>query len=70
MSENENAIRVHICWIVHRNMPEVMEIERDSFEFPWTEEDFIRCLGQMNIHGFVAEYDGRVAGWLSNPLQW
>ena len=45
--------RVHIRWMIRRDMPEVLEIERKSFEFPWFEEDFIRCLAaaQLYRHG-------------------
>ncbi|MEZ6108594.1 MAG: GNAT family N-acetyltransferase [Pirellulaceae bacterium] len=42
-------------------MPEVLRIESGSFEFPWTEEDFIRCLRQRNCIGMVAEVESKVA---------
>lgn len=47
---------VHIRWMVRRDMAPVLEIERESFEFPWCEEDFVRCLRQRNCIGMVAEY--------------
>ena len=34
----------------------------NSFEFPWSEEDFIRCLRQRNCIGMVAEHDEQVVG--------
>lgn len=46
--------RVHIRWMIRRDMNEVLDIERTSFEFPWFEEDFIRCLRQRNCIGMVA----------------
>ena len=59
---------VHIRWMIRRDMPEVLEIEESSFEFPWTEEDFIRCLRQRNCIGMVAEYDEKVVGFMIYEL--
>ena len=64
----ENQIDVHIRWMIRRDMPEVLEIEKSSFEFPWSEEDFIRCLRQRNCIGMVAEYDESVVGFMIYEL--
>lgn len=61
-------LRVHIRWMIRRDMPEVLDIERDSFEFPWYEEDFIRCLRQRNCIGMVAEHGERVVGFMIYEL--
>lgn len=53
---------VHIRWMIRRDMPEVLDIESRCFEFPWSEEDFIRCLRQRNCIGMVAEEDDKVVG--------
>ncbi len=45
---------VHVRWLILRDMPEVLAIEREGFEFPWFEEEFIRCLRQRNCVGMVA----------------
>src|SRR5690348_2779098 len=45
---------VHIRWMIRRDMPEVMRTERASFEYSWTEDDFLRCLRQRNCIGMVA----------------
>jgi ribosomal-protein-alanine N-acetyltransferase len=58
----EQEVRVHIRWMIHRDMPEVLSIEQESFEFPWSEEDFIRCRRQSNI-AMVAEHEDRVVGF-------
>ena len=42
-----------IRWLIRRDMPEVMEIERRSYQFPWTEEEFLVCLRQRNCIGTV-----------------
>lgn len=36
-------------------MDQVLSIERASFQFPWTEEEFLCCLRQRNCIGTVAE---------------
>ena len=64
----KQAVRVHIRWMIRRDMMEVLEIENQSFEFPWSEEDFIRCLRQRNCIGMVAEHDECVAGFMIYEL--
>jgi len=59
---------VHIRWMIRRDMPEVLAIEQGSFEFPWSEEDFIRCLRQRNCIGMVAEKDDEVVGFMIYEL--
>ena len=61
-------VRVHIRWMIRRDMEEVLDIERESFEFPWFEEDFIRCLRQRNCIGMVAEHGERVVGFMIYEL--
>jgi ribosomal-protein-alanine N-acetyltransferase len=61
-------LRVHIRWMIRRDMPEVLAIERDSFEFPWFEEEFVRCLRQRNCIGMVAEHAERVVGFMIYEL--
>jgi ribosomal-protein-alanine N-acetyltransferase len=67
-SNNQNkenkAIKVYVRWMVRRDFPEVLAIEQSCFEFPWKEEDFIHCLQQRNCIGMVAEYEGRVVGFM------
>lgn len=41
-------------WQIRHDMPEVLAIEQASFQFAWTEEDFIRVLRQRNCIGMVA----------------
>jgi [ribosomal protein S18]-alanine N-acetyltransferase len=61
-------LNVHIRWMIRRDMPEVLQIESGCFEFPWSEEDFIRCLRQRNCIGMVAEHDDRVIGFMIYQL--
>jgi ribosomal-protein-alanine N-acetyltransferase len=66
--DHKAQLRVHIRWMIRRDMPEVLDIERSSFEFPWFEEDFIRCLRQRNCIGMVAEHAERVVGFMIYEL--
>ena len=59
---------VHIRWMIRRDMPAVLAIEDASFEFPWCEEEFIRCLRQRNCIGMVAEVDDKVVGFMIYEL--
>ena len=68
-AEQKQEIRVHIRWMIRRDMAEVLQIERESFEYPWIDEDFIRCLRQRNCIGMVAEHEGRVVGFMIYELQ-
>jgi ribosomal-protein-alanine N-acetyltransferase len=54
--------------MIRRDMPEVLAIERDSFEFNWNEEDFLACLRQRNCIGMVAEHENRVVGFMVYEL--
>ena len=62
------SVCVHIRWMIRRDMPAVLGIETNSFEFAWTEEDFIRCLRQRNCIGMVAEQDDEVVGFMIYEL--
>ena len=59
-----NQTCVHIRWMIRRDMPAVLEIEGASFEFPWSEEEFIRCLRQRNCIGMVACRNDEVVGFM------
>src|SRR6185369_17373733 len=67
-ADPKQETRVHIRWMIRRDMADVLDIEAVSFEFPWLEEDFIRCLRQRNCIGMVAEQDDRVVGFMIYEL--
>lgn len=64
----KHPLCVHIRWMIRRDMPEVLEIENGSFEFPWSEDDFIRCLRQRNCIGMVAEHEERIVAFMIYEL--
>lgn len=61
-------LAVHIRWMIRKDMPEVDAIENSVFEFPWSEEDFIRALRQRNCIGMVAQHGAAVAGFFIYEL--
>ena len=71
MAEPTTKTEVQIRWLIRRDMPEVLEIENDCFEIPWTDEDFGCCLmhGEKNCIGMVAEHDHAVVGFMIYELQ-
>jgi ribosomal-protein-alanine N-acetyltransferase len=64
----KEQVRVHIRWMIRRDMPEVLQTEQASFDFAWTEEDFLRCLRQRNCIGMVAEQGEKVVGFMIYEL--
>lgn len=64
----KEQVRVHIRWMIRRDMPEVLQIEQGSFDYSWTEEDFLRCLRQRNCIGMVAEQGEKVVGFMIYEL--
>ena len=47
--------RAHSLCLIRLDMPEVLAIENEAFEFRWSEDDFHRQLQQRNTIGMVAE---------------
>jgi ribosomal-protein-alanine N-acetyltransferase len=54
--------------MIRRDMPDVLRTETESFDYAWTEEDFLRCLRQRNCIGMVAEHNDRVVGFMIYEL--
>ncbi|TSC63806.1 MAG: ribosomal-protein-alanine N-acetyltransferase, partial [Parcubacteria group bacterium Gr01-1014_106] len=57
-----------IRWMIRRDMAEVLQIERKSFDYSWTEDDFLLCLRQRNCIGNVAEWNDTVVGFMVYEL--
>ena len=67
-TSDQSQLRVHIRWMIRRDMPSVLSIENESFEFRWSEADFIRCLRGRNCIGMVPEIDDQVVGFMIYEL--
>ncbi len=48
-------MNLHIRWSIRRDLPAMLEIERQSFPRPWNEEDFTFCLRDRKTIGMVCE---------------
>jgi ribosomal-protein-alanine N-acetyltransferase len=57
-----------IRWMVRRDYPDVYRIESNSFEFPWSDDDFLEHLRQRNCIGMVAEYRHKIIGYMVYEL--
>ncbi len=66
--QQSHTTRVQIRWMIRRDLPESLDIESGSFEFPWSEEEFIRCLRQRNCIGMVADLEDKVVGFMIYEL--
>lgn len=51
-----------------KHTPSVLAIENANFQFPWSEDDFVRCLKQRNCIGMVAEHGDKVVGFIVYEL--
>ena len=67
MSQQEK-VRIHVRWMIRRDLREVLDIEQEAFEFPWSDEDFTRCLRQRNCIGMVAEAGDSVVAFMIYEL--
>ena len=64
----KEQVKVHIRWMIRRDMQEVLQAEQQCFSQSWTEEDFLRCLRQRNCIGMVAEAGDKVIGFMIYEL--
>lgn len=60
--------KVHIRWLIRRDMEDVLRIERQCFEYFWQHNDFVVALRHRNCIGMVAEYGCEVAGYMVYEL--
>lgn len=58
----------HIRWMIRRDMPEVIDIEFLSFDYPWSESDFICCLQKRDNIGMTAEHADKIVGFMVYTL--
>ena len=62
------ASPINMRWINRSDMDEVQAIEKESFDFPWCEDEFLMCLRQRNVIGMVAELDHKLVGFMIYEL--
>jgi ribosomal-protein-alanine N-acetyltransferase len=59
---------LNLRWLIRRDLPEVLQIEQQSFPEPWTEEEFLRLLKTRCHIGIVAECDWKIVGFMIYEL--
>lgn len=64
---------LHIRWMIRRDLYEVLDIETSSFEFPWSEKDFLQIMRGRNCVARVVdsretETLNQVAGYMVYEL--
>lgn len=76
MSENHSVLfnvgktsestggELRLRWLCRRDFGALLALERASFEFPWTRDEFEYCVRTRNFGGLVVERDGEPAGYL------
>lgn len=65
---NDPLKGLHIRWMIRRDLGDVVDIEREAFEFAWSEDEFIQCLRQRNAIGMVAAQGDQVLGFVIYEL--
>lgn len=55
--------RVHVRWLIRRDFPEVIAIDQSNYH-SWDEEQFLEFLRRRHSIGMVAEYCGRIVGFM------
>lgn len=67
----KNGMVIGMRWMIRRDMAEVVEIEKGSFESkPWETETFQKHLGKTSVIGMVVEEEktGKVLGFVVYQL--
>lgn len=67
-SAEQQHLDIQIRWLIRRDMPDVLRIEKSTYGDPWTDEDFLSCLRQRNCIGMVAEHDQKIVGFMIYEL--
>lgn len=62
------TLPAQVRWLIRRDMDEVMAIEKQSFDHPWTEEEFMCCLRERNTIGAVIEDNTQIIGYMIYEL--
>ena len=58
------ATTAQIRWLQRSDMYDVLQIENASFDEPWTDSEFTKCLKKRNVIGVVLETDFKTLGFM------
>lgn len=62
-------VRIHLRWMIRRDMDDVARIETASFPSPWGEESFLEQLRREDVVSLIAEVNDRPVGYLIYELR-
>jgi ribosomal-protein-alanine N-acetyltransferase len=51
-------------WMNGSDLDAVLDIERDSFQYPWTKKSFVECLESQNVIARVVEHHETIVGFV------
>lgn len=63
-AEEDQPTKFEVRWMIRRDMPAVMEIENDRFQYPWTRDEFTETLRQTNCIGMVVTVKDEPVGYI------
>lgn len=58
------SLPFNIRWMISADLPEVLRIERASYESPWTRDEFLHTVWNKTVIGCVAEVDEGIIGYM------
>lgn len=70
--ESQTGVRSLVRWMLKEDLETVLKIEHESFEFPWTESEFLACIQRPNCIAMVAVAQEKVVGYMIYEMgpQW
>jgi ribosomal-protein-alanine N-acetyltransferase len=55
--------QTYVRWMIRSDLDSVVAIEKDVYDYPWSQQEFLIALGQRNCIGMVAERNEEVVGY-------
>ncbi len=68
MSDIIQMTQTYIRWMVRSDLDSVVAIEKDVYDYPWSQQEFLISLRQRNCIGMVAERNEEVVGYMVYEL--
>ncbi len=70
--KSQSGVRTLVRWMLREDLEAVLRIEHESFEFPWSESEFLACIQRPNCIAMVAVVQEKVVGYMIYEMgpQW
>jgi len=69
MARSRTDSELHTRWLIRRDMPQVLAIESEVFDHPWSEDEFLVHLRDRQTIGMVAEIGDIIVGYMIYGLR-